>query len=214
MRRRYRGRPIAWGPLVLIAALIFGFLGLDTAIKPYMYTVAAYEAKNYAVQTVNTAVQNEITSKSINYNNLVKITRGSGDTVQSISSNIEAQNALQAQLTQTVQKSISSQSHTTVWIPVGTLTGSSLLHGRGPGLPLKITLSGCILAQLKSTFDSAGINQTRHRLFLHVTISLYTYMMGKDVNQQISVDVPVAETVIVGEVPSIALSQYGTKTDS
>jgi len=214
MRRHYRGRPIAWGPLVLAAALIIGFIGLDTALKPYMYAVAGYEAKNYAVQTVNSAVQSELAAKSVNYDNLVQITRASDGAVQSISSNIEAQNTLQAQLTQTVQKAIQEQSHTTVNIPVGTLTSSSILHGRGPSLPLKITLSGCVQAQLQSNFDSAGINQTRHRLFLHVTVSLYTYMLGKNADQQVTVDVPVAETVIVGEVPSVALSQYAAKASS
>ncbi|HCM23800.1 MAG TPA: hypothetical protein DHW78_05705, partial [Ruminococcaceae bacterium] len=61
--------------------------------------------------------------------------------------------------------------------------------------------------KLQSFFDSAGINQTRHRLILHVTVGLYTYLIGKDANQQITVDVPVAETVIVGPVPSVALQQ-------
>ncbi|WOC33528.1 MULTISPECIES: sporulation protein YunB [Caproicibacterium] len=214
MRRHYRGRPVAWGPLVLVAALLLGFLGLDISIKPYMNTVAAYEAKNYAVQTVYAAVQNELAAKSVSYEHLVNITRSSDGAVQSISSDVEAQNTLQTQLTQTVQKAIRSQSHTTVWIPAGTLTGSSLLHGRGPGLPLKITLSGAVQTQLKSTFDSAGVNQTRHRLFLQVTVSLYTYMIGKDVSQQVAVEVPVAETVIVGEVPSIALSKYTGQTTS
>ncbi len=206
-RFHYRGRPFAWGPLVLVAALIAALIGLDIAMRPYVSSVVAYEAKNYAAATICTAVQNELKSGHNSYTDLVKVSRSADGTIQSITSNVEKQNTLQAELTQTIQHIVENQSHTTVKIPIGTLSGSSLLHGRGIGVPLDVTFSGSVQTQLKSSFSSAGINQTCHRLLLHVTVGLYTYMIGKDADQTASMDIPVAETVIVGAVPTVALQQ-------
>ncbi|MDD3228926.1 MAG: sporulation protein YunB [Oscillospiraceae bacterium] len=207
MRRYYYGKPIAWGPLVLIAALITAVVGIDCAMKPYVSSIVSYEAKNFAVATVDTAVQDELKTKNIDYNDFVTVSRDADGKVQSISSNVEKQNTLQVELTQAVQNVVQKKMCTSVGIPMGTLSGSPILHGRGPCVPLKVTFSGSVQAKLQSFFDSAGINQTRHRLILHVTVGLYTYLIGKDANQQITVDVPVAETVIVGPVPSVALQQ-------
>ena len=214
MRQYYHGRPIAWGPLVLVAVLMTAVIWLDAAIQPYAAAAIACEAKNYAVQAVEDAVQQEISRKQVDLNQLVTVTRSADGTVQSVSSNELQQSALQADLTRSIQKNLSTHSHASISIPVGTLSGSSLLHGFGPSVPIRITLTNNVQTRLQSLFDSAGINQTRHRLVLHVAVTLYTYLAGKDADQQVSVEVPVAETVIVGTVPGVLLQTAQTSKNN
>ena len=87
--------------------------------------------------------------------------------------------------------------------PIGTLTGSELLHGRGPEVPLRVTLAGNAAADFESQFESAGINQTKHRITLKIHLQLYTFIPGINRTVDVDTDIPVAETVIVGEVPDI-----------
>lgn len=210
-RRGRRGRPFAWGPLALAGILIFLFVMLDLRMRPYVEAVSANAAKAYVVDVVHDAVLDELDSEAVSFDSLVQVQRSADGAVQAVSSNVQQQNRLQARLVQAVQKAAGSQSHSEVSIPIGTLTGSTLLHGRGPGIPLKLTFMNAVDATLQSSFDGAGVNQTRHRLVLHVTASVYTYLPGKGGQQEISVEVPVAETVIAGEVPSVALqSRLGT----
>ena len=91
-------------------------------------------------------------------------------------------------------------------IPIGTLIGGNLFHGLGPALSLKVTLAGNVQADFKSTFESAGVNQTRHRIYLSVGTSVYSFLPGINSTTDISTDVLVAETVIVGEVPQVLVS--------
>lgn len=204
-RRGKRGRPFAWGPLALVGVLVALFIGIDLHMKPYVASISENAAKAFVVETVNDAVLQELDGEKISFEQMIQVQRAQDGSVQSVSADTEQLNRLQARLVQAVQKAADGQAHTEVSIPIGTLTGSTLLHGRGPGVPLKLTFMNAVEAQLQSSFDSAGINQTRHRLVLHVTASVYTYLPGSSGKQAVSVDVPVAETVIVGDIPSVSL---------
>jgi hypothetical protein len=92
-------------------------------------------------------------------------------------------------------------------IPLGTLLGGDLFYGRGPGVTLKLTLSGNISADLKGSFESAGYNQTRHRMMLDISASVYTFLPGMRATADVKTNVLVAETVIVGTVPAVVAQQ-------
>ena len=76
-----------------------------------------------------------------------------------------------------------------------------LLHGRGPEIPVRITLTGNITADFTSNFESAGINQTKHQIVMELNIHIYTYLSGAKAGADLTSSVPIAETVIVGETP-------------
>ena len=76
----------------------------------------------------------------------------------------------------------------------------------GPSLNLRVTLAGNVKADFKSTFESAGVNQTRHRIYLDVGTSVYSFLPGINSTTDVNTDELVAETVIVGEVPQMMLN--------
>jgi len=64
------------------------------------------------------------------------------------------------------------------------------------------------LSKLKSvdsefinTFEAAGINQTRHRMELEFLINVGMMFAGREIGVDVGMNVCVAETVIVGEIP-------------
>ncbi len=69
-----------------------------------------------------------------------------------------------------------------------------------------MTLAGNVKADFKSTFESAGVNQTRHQIFLNVGASVYSFLPGVNATTDVNTDVLVAETVIVGEVPEVLVN--------
>ena len=87
-------------------------------------------------------------------------------------------------------------------IPVGTLTGSSLLAGRGPSIHVRMQAVGSAKASLRNAFTSAGINQTRHQVLLDVSVTMSILLPGFITDAQVTSEIAVAETVIVGGVPN------------
>lgn len=200
-RRRSAGaKACALCALVLLVPALVLF---NRQIKPVMESETVNEAKVRSVGIINSVVLHEINQNEVSYENLVSVDRDADGRVLSITSDIPKMNWLKAGIISDVQKGLDGTGESDVEIPLGTLLGSHLFHGYGPRIPLKITLAGNVKADFKSAFESAGINQTRHRIFLSVGASVYSFLPGVSETTDVSTDVLVAETVIVGEVPEV-----------
>lgn len=203
-RRRSTGaRARALLALVLLALAVILF---NQQIRPVMESVTVNRAKARSIEIINSVVLNEIDQNGLSYENLVNINRDADGRVLSITSDITKMNRVKANIIADVQKGLDGMEESGEDIPIGTLIGSHLFHGYGPSLRLRITLTGNVKADFKSTFESTGINQTRHRIFLSVDTSVYSFLPGVSETTDVSTDVLVAETVIVGEVPEVLVN--------
>ncbi len=86
-------------------------------------------------------------------------------------------------------------------VPLGDLLGVSLLLGRGPRVPVKITMLTSSRVEVKNILSGAGINQTRHQLILEVHVDADVLLPWEIRSAAIVNEVLVAETVIVGRTP-------------
>lgn len=89
----------------------------------------------------------------------------------------------------------------TVNVPVSALLGLLLLSGVSGEIPVTAVVMPSVRARTHSVLDEAGFNQTRHAITLSLSF-LATYILptGKE-SVSVEFDLPLAETVIVGEVP-------------
>ena len=76
-----------------------------------------------------------------------------------------------------------------------------ILAGRGPRISVRMESVGSSSARFENTFTSAGINQTNHRIVLHIDVSVAILLPGFTTATKVSNAVTVAETVIVGTAP-------------
>ena len=86
-------------------------------------------------------------------------------------------------------------------VPVGTLLGSPFLAGRGPLIRVRMQSVGSSSAHFENAFTSAGINQTKHQIYLVVDVYVSILLPGFSTTTKFSNTYSVAETVIVGSVP-------------
>ena len=110
-------------------------------------------------------------------------------------------NRLQSSITRDILQRLEAMSDIELTIPVGTLSGSAFLAGRGPALSVRTQSTGSCSARFENEFSHAGINQTTHRILLCVDVSMSILLPGFRTGTEISNAFSVAETVIVGEVP-------------
>ena len=86
--------------------------------------------------------------------------------------------------------------------------------GKGPSIPVHILAIRNSEASFSSEFSQAGINQTLHQLVMHVEVDAAVLVLGETSTFSVSSQVVVAETVIVGDVPSTFIQSgglYGTE---
>ena len=197
-RRRYRRRLNKRGIFALIllaAALIFGMA--EWRIHSVFEDVTYNKARQMIAQAVNEAVE---TVSQEGSEPLFTASQGEDGSVQSLTVDASAMNRVKSQVALAVQEALSGN-HCETGIPLGTLLGSALLHGRGPQLPLRVSADGNVEVDYESTFSSAGINQTCHRIILHVKVQAFTYVPGTSGRVEEETSVVLSETVIVGDTP-------------
>lgn len=204
MRRRRRGTmPVRGRLTLLIAAAVVFIVIFNSQVRPVMESITSNEAKITSVNTINNAVMDELHRDHISYDDLITVSRGSSGNVLAITTNMVKMNDLKAKIISNIQNKLNNDTYTTVWVPLGTLIGGDFFHGKGPNIALKASLSGNVNADFKSTLESAGINQTKHQIYLDVSTSVYSFLPGFDMTTDVETNVLVAETVIVGSVPQV-----------
>ena len=200
LRLTGRHRVLLW--LTVIFALL---LALTVAVvlhmKPVVVDLATARISNAVNRIVVAAVNDAVDSGPIDYEQLVDFDKDADGHVTALRSNMAAFNRLQASIADDILQRMAEVSSTDLAIPIGTLTGSPLLAGRGPCLRVRMQSVGTATARFDNQFSSAGINQTRHRIILNVDVHVSILLPGLTTYTKVSNEISVAETVIVGGVP-------------
>ena len=170
MRRWRRSRPRrhrrgGWiGKAVAIVALLgVIFLFLDWRLHPVVESMVTNQARITSVEAINGAVMEELTANSVSYTDLVDIERAESGQILAVTTDMNQMNQLKASILQRVQEQLGE--HLDTGVPLGTLLGSELLHGRGPNIPVRLSFRH-VTADLRVHLNQRGVNQTKHRICL------------------------------------------------
>ena len=201
-RRRMDRRVLARLLLFVGMTLVLATAVYATAqLRPLLESMATTRVSNTVNRIVFEAVNEAIESGEITYDQLISFEKDNDGRITAVHSNMAACNRLQVEILDIILARIDQVSARELSIPVGSLTGSALLAGRGPRIKVRMESVGSSSARFENEFTSAGINQTNHRIVLHIDVSVASLLPGFTTATQVSNAVTVAETVIVGTVP-------------
>ena len=201
-RRRMDRQALARLLLFVGMTLVLATAVYATAqLRPLLESMATTRVNNTVNRIVFEAVNEAIDSGEITYDQLISFEKDNDGRITAVHSNMAACNRLQVEILDIILARIDQVSARELSIPVGSLTGSALLAGRGPRIKVRMESVGSSSARFENEFSSAGINQTNHRIVLHIDVSVAILLPGFTTATQVSNAVTVAETVIVGTVP-------------
>ena len=200
LRLTTRQRAGIWLTL-LVLALLAAAVSLLWHLKPVMTSMATARVSNLVNRIVSAAVNEAVENGDIDYQNFVIFEKDETGHITALRSNVAEVNRMQGQITDEILHRLSEVATSELEIPLGTLTGSALLAGRGPSLFVRMQAVGSASAAFRNQFTAAGINQTRHQIFLDVDVYMSILLPGMKTSTKVSNEIAVAETVIVGGVP-------------
>lgn len=187
--------------LITSACILFIALVSISHLNALLSELAVTRVSSTVNRLVSQAVNDAVNLGEIRYDALISFEKDNNGNITALQSNIAEFNRLQAFITQDVAERLSKNGETVLSIPVGTLSGSALLAGRGPSFKVKMQTVGNCTARLENQFADAGINQTTHSILLYVDVSVSILLPGIRTSAKVSNVYSVAETVIVGAVP-------------
>ena len=118
-----------------------------------------------------------------------------------LQSNVVAINLIISDVGEKIQKRINEIKSEETEFSLGRLTGSTILSGLGPKIPVSLSIVGNVETDLRNEFESKGINQTIHRIYLQVECKISILTPYKKTEEKILNQVLIAENIIIGKIP-------------
>lgn len=188
--------------LLAVFFIIAGILVLvDMRVRPIIEKTAAYQSKVLATRIINDTVYSELENGDYEYEDLVTVTYNFDNSVSAIESNMVGINKIKAKITKSVNDELTKIDQHDLSLALGTVSGFTSLYNQGPLIPVKVQPEGYVETSLISAFQSAGINQTLHRILLTVNVDISAIIPGYTASATVETTFVIAETVIVGNVP-------------
>lgn len=207
-RRRRRGTPLCVLLFTMVTCFTFLFI-FEIRIRPVFSQVALVRAQSLAVSIINDEVNQIFVSESIEYGALMTIQKDMSGRISAIISQSGEINRLKAEIAQKVQDALQRTNKMITYIPLGTFLSKGLFSGYGPRIPVRLTPIGRANVEIEDSFLDAGINQTRHEIHLTVKAKINVLMAGGSVTADVETELPLAQSVIVGDVPQSFTSVTG-----
>lgn len=205
-RRRYTLLKAVLFALTVSMALLVVF---EFRIRPVFSEIALARAQSLAVTTINDEVNRIFISEGMEYGELMTIQKDSSGRISAIISQSGEINRLKAEVAQKVQNALHKTNKMITYIPLGTFLSKGLFSGYGPRVPVRLTPIGRANVEIEDSFLDAGINQTRHEIHLTVKAKINVLMVGGSIAADVETVLPLAQSVIVGEVPQSFTSVSG-----
>ena len=186
-----------WVSIILILLLVGAAL-IVVRLRPMVTRLTESRTTNRVNRIVADAVSDAVASGQVA---LITFEKDSSGKVSALRSNMPEFNRLQSLISDAVLDRLSEMTSSDLAIPLGSLTGSNLLAGRGPYIHVRTQSVGSATAKLRNALTAAGINQTKHQVLLDVEVYVTVLLPGFATSVKVNNELCVAETVIVGNVP-------------
>lgn len=189
--------------LIIVIIVIAGWIYWKS-MTPTILDVAQTRLKSETTRAVNDALNVALTESCV-YSDFVTIEKNANNEVSLIYANSAKVNAIARQMALVSQSKINALTSFDVDIPLGTLSGIPLLSEKGPKVNIAVSPVGTVNCTFSSTFESAGINQTLHRIYLNVESVVDLIIPSAHTQVHTVTPILLCESVIIGKVPQTFL---------
>ena len=200
-------RATRWALIVLCVLTFLLYVGVRSVmyLRELSCDMVLSDAVDLMTLCVNDTINRTLSGRDYGYDYFVTIDRDESGAVTAIKANMARINALSSELLSDIVEA-ADKGELSLSIPLGNILGSSLLLGKGPDIPVDITLLTSSRVDFKNEISAAGINQTKHEMKLDVVVDIDVVLPWRTVSTQVVTEILIAETVIVGEVPQTYLN--------
>lgn len=196
--------------ILLLAVLLFIYFQRN--VTRVLISISEATMRASTTVAVNDAVFYTL-SDEMRYEDLVRIDRDLDGDIVAVSANPLKINKIARDTASISQSNLKNLSLNGIPVPLGALTGIEAFAGLGPSIQFRIIPVSSVSCDFSSTFESVGINQTKHSIYLNVIADISIVMPSRTENFAVLTEILVGESVIVGAIPDAYLQSdiFGNK---
>jgi len=184
---------------LLAAVVLLAFV--EIRLKSLREGFSEIEASNIAGSAMTKGLDDTLLNYRLNYDDIVGFTYDGDGNIKSLSVDIIAMNTFSNELGKNIDKNIEKITNHRYEVPLSLLIGEEFTSGLGVRIPFYVTMKGNSSSKFTDVFESAGVNQTLHKIMIETTIEMYILFGGSVKTVEYHSNVCVAESVIIGVTP-------------
>lgn len=184
------------------------FFHYDNSITDIIVGIAIKNAEDTISESLSKSVASVIENSGITYSDLINTTYVDGK-ITALNANSINVNIIKSEIIIAVENELNKYNCLETVVQLGSLSGLNVLSNRGPDIHILYDLYCSSTATIQSSFSSAGLNQTCHKIMVQIKTEYCLVLNDGDHISSVNNDFIVAETVIVGDVPTTYGSIYG-----
>ena len=188
---------------IIIIFFIAVFVYFEIKVSPFMSDYTIMKGKQTMTELFSETVNEKMKEMNLSYDKLMNITYSQNGEVQSLNTDVITVNKLKNEVTAELSEKLSGEFEYVVELPIGSIINTEFLSGSGKTIEFNNTVTGDVKSEFRSEFETGGVNQTIHRLYIDITGDLLIIGGGEQEPIELTTSVLVGETVLVGNVPTI-----------
>lgn len=192
--------------MIFNISFLFTFRLIEENFKPTVSALAEAYAGTYTTSVINKSIK-ETTILNTEYSELCYINKNEDGEIISVTSDTNTINKIKLNLSEKIIEKLKPSGSQEIGIPIGNLTKTYILSGRGPEIPIKVITTSSPNITIESSFESAGVNQTKHKISLFTTVEIQIILPYETLTKTVSYESLISETIIVGKVPDVYVSK-------
>lgn len=213
--------------ILFLIAVSFSIWVIDVRIKPTIMAIATDKTREYATRTINAAVKS---TENLDFDSLVNVSYDSNNNVALLGWNAAVVSKTLREATERAEyflygmnqgrplesiddpdveelefsdgvEGIPRRDPTVIEIPMGMVTGSTVLANLGPKIPVHFEIIGSVQTNIVHEVKEFGVNAALFEIYIPVTVDVQIVIPFSTDVTEISTDVFVDSRVIMGRVP-------------
>lgn len=187
---------------IMLSLLVLGliFLLMERNLEAVILDMASARAEAMAVEYIHEAVR-DVMEDTVTYEDMMNVQTDGQGRVTMLQANAVRMNELATVTALEAQSKLESAESQSIAIPLGAALGVPFLSAMGPRVQVRIVPVSAVSAAFSTEFESAGINQTRHKIYLSLRTTVRLVIPSGARQVSLSSQVLIAESIIVGDVP-------------
>ena len=201
---------IKYPKFILVIIVIFFFFNsilyiFQKNILPTALLIREERLKKQATEIINETAL-DIYSNDFDYSKIIIIDKDNDGNITLLRADTVKLNYLSSKLVLSMNRKVDELEEIGIKIPLGYMTKNLIFYNLGPKINVKMNQVGNITSDYESIFESEGINQTRHKIYLNVHMKMRVVVPFNSEEVEITSQIPIAETIIVGKIPDTSIN--------
>ena len=209
-KKGYKGRRFhisyIYIALLLVAVSLFVFYS-GQRLGSISVNLACDQINNN-MRKISSDIAGELmNSHSLTYSSIITANKDENGSVQFLNTDFNNINKFKQDFEKSISEYLNKNTYIKCYVPLGAVFCSDLFSTIGPEIPIGILISSHAEVEFRDAFSSGGVNQTKHTILLNIKIFSKLHNAAVSSTIETSFDIPIAESIIVGEVPSVMLKE-------